>query len=417
MNVIAAASNLARVAINRVNRFGRHSTKRMQRLWRGGEKTASSSIHAGRRAAAGVLALPVHADRTATRVRKRSERFREHVLEPWLEQRRIEAELASLARGTDPILVGPWLSEVGYEVLYWRPFLSWMIDRYRIDPDRVVAVSRGGTASWYRGIASQYAELLELFTPDEFEARNAERRGAGDQKQLATGGFDAEIIDRVTTRHLRGRAPRVCHPSLMFRLFRRFWFGDRSLDFLLNHVRFERIAAPAADASDLPARFAAVKFYTGPAVPDTPDHRRALQRLVARVAGQMPVVVLDTGLSIDEHRDFLFAGIPNVTMLGQRMTPAANLAVQTFVIANASLFLGTCGSLAWLAPMVGTPTIGVYADERFLAAHLYVARHAYRMMDAASFRTIDLAAMETLDLARVQADAFALPADNQRRIN
>jgi hypothetical protein len=397
VNLLAVASNLAGVAANRINRFGRHTGKRLQRLWRSGHKSVESSMHAGRRAAADTLALPTRAERTATRARLRAERFREHVVDPWLEQRAIERELAALARGTGPIVVGPWLSEVGYEVLYWRPFLAWVVDRYRISPDRIVAVSRGGVAHWYRGIAGQYVELLDLFTPDEFAERNAARRGSGDQKQLAPGAFDAEIMQRVAVQ-LGGRDPQVCHPSLMFRMFRRFWFGDRSLDFFLNHMRFERVPPPPGTPGDLPLRYAAVKFYTGPAVPDAPEHRRALRGLVTRVAEQMPVVVLDTGLSLDEHRDFLFEDVPNVTWLGDRLTPATNLGVQTQVIAGASLFLGTCGSLAWLAPMLGTPTVGVYADDRFLAPHLFVARHAYRLMGAGMFSTMDLGVMDALDL-------------------
>ena len=398
MNVLAVAANLAGAAANRINRFGRHASKRVQRLWRTGQKGVESSVHVGRRAAADTLALPGRADKAATRARKRAERFREHVLDPWLEQRSIERELAALARGTGPIVVGPWLSEVGYEVLYWRPFLAWMADRYRIAPERLVAVSRGGVAHWYRGVASRYVELLDLFEPEEFAIRNAARRGSGDQKQLAHGAFDAEILERVSARHLGGERPHVCHPSLMFRLFRRFWFGDRSLDFVLNHMRFERMPPPAGDVAGLPLRYAAVKCYTGAAVPDAPEHRRALRGLVARAAEQMPVVVLDTGLSLDEHRDFLFEDVPNVTLLGDRLTPASNLAVQTRVIAGASLFLGTCGSLAWLAPMLGTPTIGVYADDRFLAPHLFVARHAYRLMNAGLFTTLDLGVVDTFDL-------------------
>jgi hypothetical protein len=334
-----------------------------------------------------------------TRARKRADRFREHVLEPWLEQRQIERELAALARGGEPIVVGPWLSEVGYEVLYWRPFLLRLCDRYRIDPERVIAVSRGGVADWYQGIASRYVELLDLFTPDEFAARNAARRAGGDQKQLAPGAFDAEIVSRVGATLLQGRQPRLCHPSLMFRLFRRFWFGDRSLDFFLSHVQFEKMTPPATVPRPLPQRFAAVKFYTGPAIADTPEHRQMLRHLVARVAQAMPVIVLDTGLSLDEHRDFLFEGIPNVSALGELLTPATNLGVQTQVIARASLFLGTCGSVAWLAPMLGTPTVGVYADDRFLSNHLFVARHAYRSIGAAAFSTLDLAAVDALDLA------------------
>lgn len=398
MNVLTGASNLAGVAANRLGRLGRHAVKRLNRLWRSGRRGLESSVHTGRRAARETGALPIRINKAATRMRKRSARFSKHVVEPWLEQRQIERELEALARGRQPIVIGPWLSEVGYEVLYWRPFLTWMMDRYGIAPDRVVAVSRGGVEEWYRGIAGRYVELLELFEPEEFAARNAARRAGGDQKQLAPGEFDAEIVARVTARHLDGRAPQVCHPSLMFRLFRRFWFGDRSLDFLLTHTRFERLTVSMAPPRGLPPRFAAVKFYTGAAVPDTPELRRVLRGLVSRVAEEMPVVVLDTGLNIDEHRDFLFEEIPNVFALGARLTPATNLAVQSQVIAGASLFLGTCGSLAWLAPIVGTPAIGVYADDRFLAPHLFVARHAYRLMGAAAFTTVDLTAIDALDL-------------------
>lgn len=405
MNVRAVVVNLADLAASRVSRFARHTVRRVQRVWRTGEKSAAAPLRAGRRAVAATVALPTRADKVATRVRKRTKRFKEHVIDPWLEQRQIERNLAGLVRGSDPILVGPWLSEVGYEVLYWRPFLAWMLDRYRLDPDRVVAVSRGGVADWYRGIASRYVDLLDLFSPDEFAARNAARRGGGDQKQLAPGGFDAEIVRRVAAAHLGGRVPRLCHPSLMFRLFRRFWFGDRSLDFFMNHVRFDPMAPPAPGLDALPSRFAAVKFYTGPAVPDTPEHRRLLRGLVSRVAETMPVVVLNTGLTLDEHRDFLFEDIPNVTLLAEPMTPATNLAVQTRAIARASLFLGTCGSLAWLAPMVGTPTIGVYADVRFLAPHLFVARYAYRAMGAAPFSTLDLSAVDALHLVPALAAA------------
>ena len=399
--------NLAGAAANRVGRFSRHAVKRVQRLWSSGQKGVAPAIRAARRAAIDTRALPLRINRAAIRARKRTVRFKEHAVEPWLEQRRIEGQLAALARGREPILVGPWLSEVGYEVLYWRPFLAWMIDRYGISPDRLIAVSRGGVGHWYRGIAGRYVELLDLVGADEFAARNAARRAGGDQKQLSPSEFDAEIVERVAARDLNGRTPSLCHPSLMFRLFRRFWFGDRSLDFFLQHMRFERMMSPVGDLVGLPPRFAAVKFYTGPAIPDTPDRRRVLRGLVSRVADEMPVVVLDTGLSLDDHQDFLFDGLANVIRLPERLMPATNLAVQTRVIAGASLFLGTCGGLAWLAPMLGTPTIGVYADDRFLAPHLFVARHAYRLMNAALFTTIDLAAVDALDLVPELAAATA----------
>jgi hypothetical protein len=399
MNVRLVAANVTRVAVNRAGRFRRHMTWRTQRLSRfGWNHLLERVVRACRRGWIAGGELPMRADKAFVRTRKRTERLSEHVIAPWLEQRDIERQLAALARGDAPIVVGPWLSEVGYEVLYWRPFLLWMLDRYRIDPARVTAVSRGGVAHWYRGIADRYVELLELFPPDTFAERNAARRGSGDQKQLSLGEFDSDIVSRVSRAYLNGSAPGVCHPSMMFRLFRRFWFGDRSLDFFMNHVRFEPMPRPAEAPAGLPPRFAAVKFYMGPAVPDSPDRRRQLRAIVTRLAGAMPVVALDTGLTLDEHRDFLFDGIDNVVPVAVAMTPATNLAVQTQVIARASLFVGTCGSLAWLAPMMGTPAIGVYADDRFLAPHLFVARHAYKAMNASSFATLDLTALDALDL-------------------
>src|SRR5688572_20462677 len=79
----------------------------------------------------------------------------------------VERELAALARGRGPIIAGPWLSEVGFEVLYWIPFLAWFEDRYRVDRERVVARSeerRVGKEcrSWWSACPSTRDHLREL---------------------------------------------------------------------------------------------------------------------------------------------------------------------------------------------------------------------------------------------------------------
>jgi hypothetical protein len=113
------------------------------------------------------------------------------------------------------------------------------------------------------------------------------------------------------------------------------------------------------------------------------------------------VVALSTGLALDEHCDYDFKDLPNVMTLDGFVTPQNNLLVQTEVIRRATCFMGTCGSVAWLAPMLGTSTVAVYADDRFLTPHLYAARHAYLSMQAATFTPVDLAVLdhEVLDWA------------------
>ena len=56
----------------------------------------------------------------------------------------VEREIDDIVSSGRTIVAGPWLSEVGFETLYWVPFLRWVKAAFRLDPSRVVAVSRGG---------------------------------------------------------------------------------------------------------------------------------------------------------------------------------------------------------------------------------------------------------------------------------
>lgn len=303
--------------------------------------------------------------------------------------------LAAAAATPGPIVVGPWTSEVGYEALYWLPFLRWAADRHGVRPERVIAVSRGGTESWYGGIAGRYVELFDLVTPAEFAAEAAARREQGDQKQMTASAFDQRLL-RLASERLGLQDVAVWHPGLMYQMFRAFWHGDRSLDFILQHADFRQAAGAIASRPagiQLPGEYAAVKFYTGPALPDSDQNRQRLFECVRRLASRMPVVMLDTAWSVDEHRDYAFDAIPGVTTLRPSLDPRTNLGMQTSVIAGARLFLGTCGGLAWLAPLLGVETVAVYEDDRYLAAHLYAARYAYRRARGARFSTLNLTAL------------------------
>lgn len=183
----------------------------------------------------------------------------------------------------------------------------------------------------------------------------------------------------------------------MYRLFHQFWLGNRAADHVFRHTVHAPIS-PSVTVPGLPDRFVAAKFYTGAALPDTPAIRRALRDLVAASASRLPVVMLDTGLATDEHEDYLFRDIPNVISLRDRLDPRTNLGVQTAVVAAAQRFIGTCGSVAWIAPMLGVSTVAVYADDRLLTTHLYVARQVFRDIQAATFEPLDLRAALDLDL-------------------
>ena len=86
--------------------------------------------------------------------------------------------MAKIAKSEKPIIIGPWFSEVGYELLYWIPMVRWAREQYGLDPDRFIVVSRGGVSAWYGDLGHRYIELFDYFSPVEFVAFNAERQKA-----------------------------------------------------------------------------------------------------------------------------------------------------------------------------------------------------------------------------------------------
>ena len=130
------------------------------------------------------LALDKRCPRTASRTRRiRAASGRQHRMlsqglrfAEWkealrIEERRIRRRIERLARSDRPVLVGPWAGEVGFELLYWVPFVTWALREAAVAPERIVVVSRGGPASWYAHLGGRYIDVLSCITPDEFRSR------------------------------------------------------------------------------------------------------------------------------------------------------------------------------------------------------------------------------------------------------
>jgi hypothetical protein len=205
-----------------------------------------------------------------------------------LEAETIDQDIARLAAGRDPIVAGPWLTEVGYEVLYWIPFLRWFQDAFGITRDRLVVVSRGGMEAAYREIAASYVDIFDVMTPAELAARNAERRSSGEsggQKQSSASSLDDELLAAARSR-LGLSTAAVCHPSLMFRLFRNVWHGNLPFDLLWRRTRYVA-GGRASMTAAMPAGFHTISSrpscipapHSPAAMPRVPRFGRSSPRL------------------------------------------------------------------------------------------------------------------------------------------
>jgi hypothetical protein len=300
-----------------------------------------------------------------------------------LESDRVERDLAALAAGDRPIVAGPWLGEVGFELLYWVPFLAWFTERFAVDSARLLVVSRGGTSSWYAPFAGHYRDVLDYMTPDAFHAQHETRvREIGEQKQTRTTGFDRQLVARIAA-DAGAPGAGLLHPSTMYHLLRPFWWGHLDESWVHRHARYRRFTPPPrADIPELPESYCAVKFYFNDCFPASDRNRVLVNEVVARLAQDGPVVSLSAGVTLDGH------GACSVATHGvldlAAATPASrNLHVQSTVVAHARAFVGTYGGFAYLAPFYGVRATTYYGDaDGFARSHLRMARSAFDVIGA-----------------------------------
>jgi hypothetical protein len=299
-----------------------------------------------------------------------------------------------LGRQDRPIIVGPWLTETGFESLYWIPFLAWAKSYGNLRDDQLIVVSRGGAAPWYRHISSNYHDILSLYSADELRTRNDARvhEQKGRLKHIEIGDFDNEIIERVRQARGLGKV-RVLHPSLMYNLFSVFWRQQSAMTLVeaFSVFRmFERL--PLGDlAGQLPREYVAVKFYANAALPDTPTNRAFIASVLTELTRTTDVVLLNTGQRYDDHSDFAAVRQDRVHTVDHLMTPETNLEVQSRIICGARSFVGTYGGFSYLAPFYGVDTVSFFSHPTaFRFDHLDVAKRVFSSLKAGSFVPLHL---------------------------
>jgi hypothetical protein len=287
-------------------------------------------------------------------------------------------DLEAMAARPAPIVAGPWLGEVGFELLYWVPFLRWCAERLDVDPDRFVVMSRGGTASWYRPFAARYVDVFDEVSAERFrEQHDARVRELGEQKQTRVTAFDRQLVEAAMRRSdVIGWS--LLHPSRMYDVLNPYWWGHQSSAWVRDHARYATLPTPPESGiPDLPPRYVAVKFYFNDCFPATAENRAFVGDVLRTLAARGPVVALSTGLQIDDHGG-VRVDEHGVRHLPEGLAPSRNLQVQSAIVARASAFVGTYGGFSYMAPFYGVKSLAFYSDPNgFSRKHLDMARSAF----------------------------------------
>lgn len=295
--------------------------------------------------------------------------------------------------------MGPWHGELGFEALYWLPWLKHWRDTDQIAADRLVPITRGGMSLLYD--APKALELYDMRDPRDVRVENwLTFRQTGWMKQAQIRAFDREVLrDAAKTLGL-GRTYHVLHPAWLYQTLQPFFAGERGIAWLQQRSDYRPIPAPVLDGVNLPPQFTAVRFYFRPTFPPTPQTIAFAKATITHIAQQMPVMVLTSGQSLDDHIDYLPTDRTNVTVLAEAlpMKPAQNLAVQAAVLGKAAGFVGTYGGFAQLALRLGKPVLSVYDQWQATSmAHLHLS-HAVALQQGTTFHAFRVGQLPAMNL-------------------
>jgi hypothetical protein len=304
-----------------------------------------------------------------------------------LAERRLFKRFDEIAASRKPIVVGPWTGEVGFELLYWVPFLAWARERWGLAAERHVIVSRGGVGSWYGMPQARYSDLFATIAPDQFRAATNQE----EHKQRRVSAFDREIVEPALGGMAISDVEQI-HPELMYRMFMPFWREEAGLAAVDRFTRYrllEPLSDPALQA--LPSDYVAARFYFSDCFPDTAENRAFARMVVSTLAERTPVVLLNPGIRVDDHSDLAAPASNRVFSISAGLAPERNLAVQSAVISRARAFVGTYGGYSYLAPFYGVPALAFYSVRTFKSHHLHVAQRVFERLGGATVIPLDVA--------------------------
>jgi hypothetical protein len=234
-------------------------------------------------------------------------------------------------------VVGPFNGEFGDEILCWIPHVR------HIYGDDILAISRGGTESWYPG---EVINVYEYFSVEEWVALANERAmRERHTKQKTLDAFDRLILDRVGLET-------DFHPGAIYSQDRRW----------LPRAPFHRFK-PVPRYPGLPERYVAVRFYENDWL-----GKKKLRLPMPKVTWDLPTVGLKLKTMIDCHVEAFFEADILV-----EYEPLDSFRVLSQVISHAEHFCCNYGSFPFLSLSYGIPTTA-YAGGTTNSWHMKLER-------------------------------------------
>jgi ADP-heptose:LPS heptosyltransferase len=137
-----------------------------------------------------------------------------------------------------------------------------------------------------------------------------------------------------------------------------------------NHTVQRLLPVEEGKRLPLPESYVALKTYFSPAFPDTPENRELLRRVIDELATRTEIVLLRAPVDAEYHEEYVPDADAPVHDVRELLSPRTNLAVQTQIVREARVLVGTYGGFSYLGTYAGTPTVALYTRPMIEHAHL-----------------------------------------------
>ncbi len=269
-----------------------------------------------------------------------------------------------------PVVIGPWIGEIGHELQYWIPFIRKIKDEGYFGSRRIAVISRGGVDGWYSGITDEYHEIFDYMNGEEFKKILVTRDL---KKQVVLTNEEDELVGKIVKKKSLGKYILI-HPSVMWVAIAPYfeYQPDRPqvnleclfemLSFIRNNDPFEKYSR-IVDALKLPEDYFAVKFYTSTQYVPNEEKAKFMFDFMTNLTKKNHAVVMGLSRTVDDHLMISFNDFKNLTDVSHQLELSSNLGVQTEIVRRSKGYVGTCGGMALLPIFLGKMSLSFITES------------------------------------------------------
>jgi len=287
----------------------------------------------------------------------------------------IEENLLEKLSSAEKIIVGPWFSELGHEVLYWIPLLNLLFKTADRSTSDIISISRSGAEVLYKPFSGTNINALNFYSqPDWHSMIDSVWIQLGGQKQSAFSFEENTILGDVLdvnkmSENIDSNNIFWMHPSIMFSMFRPFWrnnFSVESIQSLLDWPNYEYLL----DQKEFVDY--GMKFYSRPSFLMNEPNQNLVSDIIKHFATKDYKIIGNTVYS-DDHDMFKLDGVISNRII-KIQNYERNLESQIILASNCKKFISTYGGLNYLPLLNGVESIGLYSNmQKLLPSHQLTA--------------------------------------------